>query len=129
MTEEQWEGLLNHLSEGGSVVKFARGMGDEEGIRAKLGRRLRSDDEFATKYARAKMQGIEFRLEQVRTRIEESDPAEVGKTRLIWDHERWEASKLLPRKYGDKLDLTSKGEQIGKVYLVKDGEEDWTEKV
>ena len=127
MTEEQWECLLNHLSEGGSVVQFARNMGNEEGIRAKLGKRLRDDDEYATKYARAKMHGIELRLEQVRTRIDESDPAEVGKTRLIWDHERWEASKLLPRKYGDKIDITSKGEQIGKVYLA-DGE-DWTEKV
>lgn len=105
MTEEQWEGLLNHLSEGKSVSSYGRNLGSEDAIWQQVSRRMRDDDEWCQKYARAKQFGIELRLERLRTRIEESDPMEVGKTRLIWDHERWEASKLLPKKYGDKTTI------------------------
>lgn len=124
MTEEQWEGLLNHLSEGGSVRGYVRETGiDRSGIFWTLAR----DPEKSDQYARAKSNGIEARLDAAReTALTMED---VQRAKLVIDLDKWEASKLLPRKYGDKLDVTSKGEAIGKVYLVPPGEEDWTEKV
>jgi hypothetical protein len=36
----------------------------------------------------------------------------TSRSKLRVDARKWKASKLAPKKYGDKLDLTSKGEQI-----------------
>lgn len=36
----------------------------------------------------------------------------VERSRLMIDARKWKASKLAPKKYGDKLDLTTGGEQI-----------------
>lgn len=40
------------------------------------------------------------------------DPAWVALQRLKIDSKKWELSKMLPKKYGDKLDVTSDGEKV-----------------
>jgi len=48
----------------------------------------------------------------------------VQRSRLMVESRKWVASKLLPKKYGDKVDVTSGGEAIKQpVYIVKDQEQ------
>ena len=74
------------------------------------------------RYTRAKEQGIEARFESIEEDYNEEpqrDP-ETGKIDSAWvqlqrlkiDSKKWELSKLAPKKYGDKIDVTSKGESI-----------------
>ena len=80
------------------------------------------EQRFADRYTRAKEQGIEARFESIEEDYNEEpqrDP-ETGKIDSAWvqlqrlkiDSKKWELSKLAPKKYGDKIDVTSKGESI-----------------
>lgn len=49
------------------------------------------------------------------------NPEVVARSRLRVDTRKWYLSKVMPKKYGDKLDLTSKGEKIKtNTIIVKD---------
>lgn len=54
------------------------------------------------------------------------DPAWVNLQRLKIDAKKWELSKMMPKKYGEKLDITSKGEQVQAppVFVFKSFDED-----
>ncbi len=41
----------------------------------------------------------------------------VQRSRLMIDARKWQASKLAPKKYGDKLDLTSDGKSIAPMII------------
>ena len=80
------------------------------------------EQRFADLYTRARQQGIEARFESIEEDYNEEpqrDP-ETGKIDSAWvqlqrlkiDSKKWELSKLAPKKYGDKIDVTSKGESI-----------------
>lgn len=80
------------------------------------------EQRFADLYTRARQQGIEARFESIEEDYSEEpqrDP-ETGKIDSAWvqlqrlkiDSKKWELSKLAPKKYGDKIDVTSKGESI-----------------
>jgi len=47
----------------------------------------------------------------------------VQRSRLMVESRKWVASKLLPKKYGDKLDVTSDGEKIAAPTIVVTGEQ------
>ena len=80
------------------------------------------NEKEADRYARARQQGIEARFESIEEDYSEEpqrDP-ETGKIDSAWvqlqklkiDSKKWELSKLAPKKYGDKIDVTSKGESV-----------------
>ena len=80
------------------------------------------DENEADRYTRARQQGIEARFESIEEDYSEEpqrDP-ETGKIDSAWvqlqrlkiDSKKWELSKMAPKKYGDKIDVTSKGESI-----------------
>jgi hypothetical protein len=50
------------------------------------------------------------------------DNAVVQRDRLRVDARKWLLAKLQPKKYGDKLDITSDNEPIGKIRLIKGNE-------
>lgn len=63
------------------------------------------DPEFAAAIARARETGFDRRAERA---VDEAKAAtDPQKGRLAFDAERWYLSKLAPRRYGDKLDVTS----------------------
>ena len=80
------------------------------------------EQRFTDLYTRARQQGIEARFESIEEDYSEEpqrdpetgkiDPAWVQLQRLKIDSKKWELSKLAPKKYGDKIDVTSKGESI-----------------
>lgn len=90
--------------------------------------------EFSKMYARAKEMQSDFLVEEI---IEISDDSRndllftdewgnkvenkefVNRSRLRVDSRKWIASKLRPKKYGDKLDITSDGEHVSDGKLIE----------
>ncbi len=103
------------------VEAIAEGVGlnavcQEQGIsRSSVTRWLQNVDTFATSYAQARQQQLDCFTDEV---IEISDDA-VGKdaagvqaAKLRADNRKWLLSKLRAEVFGDKLDVTSKGEAL-----------------
>jgi hypothetical protein len=82
---------------------------------------VEEDEEKAEQYARAIEDRITLKFESIEEdyleppRVHSNgfiDPSWVQLQRLKIDAKKWELSKLMPKKYGDKLDLTSAGEKL-----------------
>lgn len=71
--------------------------------------------EFADNYARASLIRREERFEAMED-IPDKE-ADVQKARLKVDILKWQLSKEEPKKYGDKVDLTSDGEKLQPVLV------------
>jgi hypothetical protein len=102
---------------------------------------LRENTEFREQYARAKEEGADAMADEIldiaddgsndwetRTnkRGEEYEVVNkevVMRSRLRIDTRRWLMSKMKPKKYGEKLDLTSGGDKINNPYAAKSLEE------
>jgi hypothetical protein len=66
---------------------------------------LRTNEAFAAKYARAKVeQGLHHGERVLQAVINEPDPA---RARVLFDAFKWSAAKLAPRVYGDRVALTN----------------------
>jgi hypothetical protein len=78
----------------------------------------RTNPEFNTQYIRARDEQAQVHAESI---VEISDDLDIPPEhkRLMIDARKWTASKLLPKKYGDKIDVTSGGKAI-KGYAVID---------
>ena len=62
---------------------------------------------FRDKYARARERQQDFEADHILTIADEATDANLA--RLQIDARKWRASKLAPKKYGDKLDLEHSG--------------------
>jgi hypothetical protein len=68
---------------------------------------LASDSEFSDKYARAREDQADYYADEIIDIADkDSDP---NKARVRIDARKWKASKLQPKKYGDKIDLNHTG--------------------
>lgn len=93
---------------------------------------LREKEDFRAQYVRAKEEQADFLAEEM-LEIADDDtddileteqgksgnPVSVQRARLRVDARKWAASKLKPKKYGDKMDVTSDGQKIdyGKIVI------------
>lgn len=83
---------------------------------------LKDDEEKVKQYARAVDIRTELKFESIEADYMEEPQrdAKTGKIDTGWvqlqrlkiDAKKWELGKLKPRKYGDKLDVTSAGEKL-----------------
>ena len=91
--------------------------------KATVFRWLRKYEEFRDQYARAKQESADAQQEIIEDIGDESieaaykaDPkaanAVVSAYKLKADNLKWVMSKMKPKKYGDKLDLTSGGDKL-----------------
>lgn len=100
--------------------------------RGQLYRTLDSDATLADRYTRAKERQIEYEISQI---IEIADTPMIGEKekilpngevevtrgdmiehrKMMIDARKWTASKLIAKKYGEKVDLTTQGEKITTV--------------
>lgn len=100
---------------------------------------LRTDDELATQYARAKEEQVEKLVEQI-IDISDDDSLDVAfkedgtpfvdqqhiqRSKLRVDSRKWIASKLKPKKYGDKVEQQITGSLT--VEVVKFGKDQTAE--
>ena len=83
---------------------------------------LAADEDFATRYARARESGHDVIADECFQIADEMPPVDAnGKTDagyVAWQKNRiWTRTQLLakwnPKKYGDKVDLTSDGKAVG----------------
>ena len=74
--------------------------------------RLRGDAEAQERYARAKLQGMESVADEIMEIADECELSSdaVAKARVQIDSRKWLLSKLLPKRYGEKLDVAHSGE-------------------
>jgi hypothetical protein len=96
---------------------------------------------FSERYARAREEQADLLADEI---IEISDDeskdtlsgehgeypnqAKIARDRLRIDARKWKASKLAPKKYGDKMDVTSNGETVSSYVIgfKKTGDENTT---
>lgn len=72
---------------------------------------LQRHADFSSKYAHAKRLQIEAMAEDI-VDITMDDSLDANDKRIRIDTRKWLLSKLIPRTYGDKLDVTSGGEAL-----------------
>ena len=79
-----------------------------------------NDESLANRYARARERQAEYMAQQIieiAEHTEEDHTAFTGanvvnRDKLRIDARKWIAAKLLPKKYGDKVDITTDGEKL-----------------
>ena len=113
LTNEIEDTILERLSEGEALNAICA----DENIpvaESTVRKRALEDEDFGARYARAREIGYhcrgELAVENTKTEEAKENPQAA---RLQFDAERWYLGKMLPRVFGDKLDLTSGGEKIG----------------
>ncbi len=81
---------------------------------------LGENQEFQEQYTRAKSMQSDAFIEDMLDKTENvsTDKDSIAKARLQVDTMKWIASKLKPKVYGDKVDVTSKDEKIQVIPLL-----------
>jgi hypothetical protein len=102
-TPEIVDAICERLIEGESLVQICR-YENMPGYSTIMGW-LNKHAEFADKYARAREAQADYLADDIIRIADESEDAQ--KARLQVDARKWKASKLAPKKYGDKLDLSA----------------------
>ena len=69
---------------------------------------FRANQEFLSQYARARMEQADHYADEVVTIADTSLDANLARVKI--DARKWAASKLNPKRYGDKLDITTRDE-------------------
>lgn len=109
-TPELAQQICELITEGGTLNKICRKKNMP--VRSTMYRWLLEHGDFSDMYARACEIRREIKFESLEDMInQEKDPQ---KARLKLDAFKWQLSKEEPRKYGDRLDLTTGGERIGR---------------
>lgn len=111
-TEEMIDEILSQIACGKSLVKILKS--DEKfPDYVNFLRWLDKDPELRRKYARAREDQADFLADEINDLSDEAaklekdgfDNARVQAYRLRIDSRKWSASKLRPKKYGDKLEV------------------------
>lgn len=72
---------------------------------------LRNNAQFSTAYAQARGQQLEAMADDI-VDVSRDDSLDPQDKRVRIDAMKWLLSKLIPRTYGDKIDVTSGGEAL-----------------
>ena len=113
--------LCFHLSTGLSLRTVCKMNGMPDGTT--VFRWLQDDEEFRKQYARAKQEAADALAEEIidisdeadsviRKGAEKKSSAYAANQRLRVDTRKWIMAKMKPKKYGEKLDLTSDGKAL-----------------
>lgn len=112
--------ILDQVADGKSLkwVCSQRGMPDK----ASFYRWLDKDLLLCDKYARAKEDSSDALADDIQDISDKvlNKEYDAQNARVAIDAKKWIASKLKPKKYGDKLDMTSDGEKLEGLVIVKD---------
>jgi len=124
--EELATTILNRIEEGESLRKIC--LDKAMPNRSSVNKWLSEDKVFSDQYARACTVRRENKFEEMYSIAENTD--DVPRARLLVDVLKWQLSKEEPKKYGDKLDMTTGGDKIESNTIVfkdfRDGTDDST---
>ena len=111
-TEELSDVICAYISEGMSIRKIEKldGMPSMVTIFAWL----RAHPEFLKQYTRAKSEQADANQERIQELVDDviSGIVDPQAARVAGDLLKWSSAKLLPKKYGDKLDMTTNGKDL-----------------
>lgn len=93
--------IIERLASGESLRSIC--LSDGMPNRSTVIRWLDENEDFATKYARAKDIGFDERAEKLAEDIEVEE--DVQRAKLKFEYGRWYLSKLAPKRYGERLAL------------------------
>jgi hypothetical protein len=100
-TPELGQLILERIAEGESLRKVCRA--DDLPSRETVRRWLRDDPEFRAQYALAREEQADAKFEEAWEIADAATSETVQVARLKVDTIKWQASKLAPKVYGDKL--------------------------
>jgi hypothetical protein len=89
---------------------------------ATVRRWIAENEDFRDKYTRAREEQADFIADEIMeisdglSRKKELTHEQIGAARLRMDARKWVAAKLKPKKYGDKVDVTTDGESMNKGF-------------
>jgi hypothetical protein len=84
---------------------------------------LAKNEDFQRQYARAREEQADFIADEIMEISDELSKKrfltheQIAAARLRMDARKWVASKLKPKKYGDKVDVTTDGESVNNGFL------------
>jgi len=111
-TPELGSKICSELAQGKSLRKVCK-KGNSLPCIATIFNWFREYPEFLEQYEKAKEESSDFLVEEMLDIADQSDLKESAqRSRLRVDTRKWAASKLKPKKYGDKLDVTSGNEKL-----------------
>lgn len=107
-TDELALAICDLIEDGLSLRKICAK--DDMPNRASVNKWLNENTAFSDQYARSCKVRRENKFEEMYEIAEKTE--EIPRARLLVDVLKWQLSKEEPKKYGDKIDMTSGGEKI-----------------
>jgi len=98
------DGLCDAIADGSSLRQVAESLGMRE---VQVRNWIDASDERVTQYARAREVRTHMYAEQIVEISDSATPEDVGVAKLRVDSRKWVASKLLPKTYGDRVQVDS----------------------
>jgi len=110
-TDELADEICERIAEGESLRKIC--LENDKPNTSTVMRWLLSEDReyFCEQYTRARAKQAENMFEEL-LEIADMTDEDVNRSRLKVDTRKWYLSKVLPKKFGDKLDMTTNGEKM-----------------
>lgn len=108
-TPELGESILERLAAGESMVQICQGE-EMPGLRTVM-RWAAEDEKFGTEYARAREAQAEVMDDKILKAADEANK-DPQAARVKVEAYKWRAAKLAPKRYGDRIDVTSGGDKI-----------------
>lgn len=123
-TEELADKIVDGLMSGLSMVKVCEP--EDMPHRVTVIRWMGTNEAFATRCARARTAQGDLMDDRILDTVNKVESGELSsdQARVMLSGLQWRASKLEPKKYGDKTDVTSGGEKLQQnvvVYLPDNG--------
>ena len=130
-TKELADKICSQLSEGISLRTVC--LADDMPDKSTVFRWLRENKEFQDQYARAKEESADAMSEEIldisdesldviKKGAEKKSSALAQAQRLRVDTRKWIMSKMKPKKYGDKLDVTSGNKPIPLLNVLRNND-------
>ncbi len=118
-TQELADTICERIMNGESL----RSIVSDEGMptRSTVHKWLAENKLFSDQYARAKDNQADTLADEIMFIADNAE--DVQKARLQVDTRKWIASKLKPKKYGDKLDMTTGGQKLEGLVIIKDADD------
>lgn len=122
VTADIFEEICNRIEEGRSLVSVCEDA--DMPYRRDVNRYINTVKGASDRYARACSERAEYMAELalVESNNASIDSGAVARDRLKVDTIKWFTAKLHPKKYGDKMDVTSGGAPMATITIVPKGE-------
>lgn len=113
---EVLESVFDRLAAGETLIEICacKGMPSQKTVY----RLLEENAELRQKYAQARAKQADTFAEQIVAESRKAKDAQLGRLRM--DALKWAASKIAPKKYGDRVELEHSGEQPAIVVKIGD---------